>query len=293
MINNITRIQKLVEVEKSLFSLPWIVATVLFACVYRGNSFFAIPPATFLWISLAFFCARVAGMSFNRLIDRVFDAENPRTRDRLLPSGEASTLQVALCGWLGIAGMLLSAFFLNWLCVFLSPLAVLFLVGYSYAKRYTPFCHFVMSSVHGLVLIATWIALTGQFNMVLLPLVLSIIASIGATDMIYGCQDEAYDRARGLHSMAVRYGIPKTLVIAFFLHLLAALALIPIGFMLGAPLLFTLGAAILMCVYLSAYRGLSSSSLNAIMPFFFRSNLLAGAVILALFITVYTWNGSL
>lgn len=292
-MNNLTRIQKLIEVEKSLFSLPWIAATVLFACLYTGTPLLTIPPATFLWIALAFFCARVAGMSFNRLIDRVFDAENPRTRDRLLPSGEATTLQVALCGWLGIAGMLLSAFFLNWLCVFLSPLAVIFLVGYSYAKRYTPFCHFVMSSVHGLVLIATWIALTGQFNLVLIPLVLSIIASIGATDMIYGCQDEAYDRARGLYSMAVCYGIPKTLRVAFFLYLFAALALIPIGFMLGMPLLFVLGAAILLYAYLSTYSQLTSSSLNAIMPFFFRSNLLAGAVILALFSIAYTWNGSL
>jgi 4-hydroxybenzoate polyprenyltransferase len=292
-MKTLSRIQKLIEVEKTLFSLPWIMATVLFACVYKKISFFTIAPITFLWIGLAFFCARVAGMSFNRLIDRFFDAENPRTRDRLLPSGEATTLQVALCGWLAIAGMLLSAYFLNWLCVFLSPLAVLFLVGYSYAKRFTPFCHFIMSTVHGLALMATWIALTGEFNIVLLPLMFSIIASIGATDMIYGCQDEAYDRARGLYSMAVCYGVPKTLTIAYFLHILAALALIPIGFTLRAPFLFTLGAAVLMYVYLSAYRQLNASSLNDIMPFFFRSNLLAGAVILALFIAVYTWNASL
>lgn len=289
-MKSLSRIQKLIEVEKTLFSLPWIVATVLFACTYKKISFFTIPPITFLWIGLAFFCARVAGMSFNRLIDRSFDAENPRTRNRLLPSGEATALQVSICGWLAIAGMLLSAYFLNWLCFFLSPLAVLFLVGYSYAKRYTPYCHFVMSTVHGLALIATWIALTGEFNIVLLPLVFSIIASIGATDMIYGCQDEAYDHTRGLYSMAVCYGIPKTLTIAYYLHLFAALALIPIGFALGTPLLFTCGAAVLAYVYLSAYRQLTASALNDIMPFFFRSNLLAGAVILALFIIVYRWN---
>lgn len=292
-MKTLSRIQKLIEVEKTLFSLPWIAATVLFACIYKKISFFTIPPITFLWIGLAFFCARVAGMSFNRLIDRVFDAENPRTCDRILPRGEATTLQVALCGWLGVVGMLLSAFFLNWLCVFLSPLAVIFLTGYSYAKRYTPFCHFLMSTVHGLALMGTWMALTGGVNMVLLPFMLSIIASIGATDMIYGCQDEAYDRARGLYSMAVCYGIPRTLTIAYYLHLFAALALIPIGFILEAPLLFTCGAAALIYVYLSAYRQLNASSLNDIMPFFFRSNLLAGAVILVLFVTVYRWNALL
>lgn len=221
----------MVKVEHTLFALPFAYAGAFLAA---GG----LPaPRQLFWITVAMVGARNAAMGLNRLIDRHIDALNPRTMGRHLPAGRIKPLEA----WLFTAAFLLllgvAAWQLNRLCLALLPLAVLALVVYPYAKRFTWTCHYWMVPAQFFAPFGGWIAVTGQVHPAAVVLGLAVGLWIAAFDIIYALQDLGFDRAAGVHSLPASLGVrtalwvaraSHALVVVLFLWLRSALHLGPI-----------------------------------------------------------------
>lgn len=230
---------ELVRFSHTIFALPFAVMAALIAIRFGGDGRWSpaepwslVKPV--LGIIACMIAARTAAMAFNRLVDRAIDAENPRTASRHLPRGEVGIGEVlglvVLSSAAFIAATLL--FLPNWLPLVLSVPVLAWLLGYSFAKRFTSLAHLWLGIALGLTPVAAWIALRGETLLRdpvdLLPaalLGLAVTTWVAGFDIIYACQDAAFDAAHGLHSIPARLGVPRALRRAKWLHLLTLLLL--------------------------------------------------------------------
>ena len=213
-----------IKFEHTVFALPFAyIAMVLAADGWPGGW-------TALWVTLAMVGGRTCAMASNRVIDRWIDARNPRTAGRHLPTGRLGVWELRALAAAGAALMLGAAAMLNALCLALAPLALVFLVGYSYTKRFTWASHWVLGFTDGIAAAGGWIA---------------------GFDLIYACQDVDVDRAQGLQSVPARFGIPLALSVAQVNHLLTAGALALLGAMMDLGALYWFGwlAVVALLVY--------------------------------------------
>jgi len=199
------RYARFVKLEHTGFALPFALVGAILAS-YR----YPVTPWDLLWIVIAFTAARFAAMAFNRVVDREFDARNPRTAGREIPTGAISVREgkasvvVASVVFVAAAGML------NPLCLALSPVALAAVLGYSYAKRFTSATHIILGLADGIAPSAGYLAIAGQWSdpwMLLPVLTLAVGLWIGGFDILYSLQDVETDRRLGLHSIPSRYGI--------------------------------------------------------------------------------------
>ena len=188
---------------------------------------------TVLWVTAAMVGARTCAMATNRIVDRRLDAANPRTATRHLPRGLLAVRDVRLLAVGGAALLLLSAAMLNWLCVALAPLALVFLVGYSYTKRFTWASHWILGFTDGIAAAGGWIAVRAELGLPAVVLWLALTVWIAGFDIIYACQDVVFDRARRLHSVPARFGVRAALGVARANHVLTAAALAALGWVAG------------------------------------------------------------
>ncbi len=180
-----------IKFEHTVFALPFAyVAMVLAADGWPGWR-------VLIWVTLAMVGARTLAMSVNRLADRFIDAANPRTARRHLPTGLLTATQVTAAALLSAALLLVSAWMLNPLCLLLSPLAVLFLVGYSYTKRFTWLSHWILGFTDGIAAAGGWIAVRAAFDPPVYVLWFALTVWIAGFDLIYACQDVEFDRRTG------------------------------------------------------------------------------------------------
>jgi 4-hydroxybenzoate polyprenyltransferase len=233
---------ELVRFSHTIFALPFAVMAALVAARRGigsdpgGAAGGWILPA--LGILLCMVTARTAAMAFNRLVDRTIDAANPRTASRHLPRGDVGVGEVlglvAVSAAAFIASTLL--FLPNWLPLVLSAPVLAWLLGYSYAKRFTMLAHVWLGAALGLAPVAAWIALRGQILLDtpsdILPaaiLGLAVTVWVAGFDIIYACQDAGFDATHGLQSIPARMGVPRALAVSKGLHALALvlLALLP------------------------------------------------------------------
>ncbi len=206
---------------------------------------------TVVWVTLAMVGARTCAMATNRVVDRWIDAANPRTAGRHLPRGLLGVGQMRLLAVGGAALLLVAAGMLNSLCLALSPLALVFLVGYSYTKRFTWTSHWILGFTDGIAAAGGWIAVTGRFEPPALVLWLALTVWIAGFDIVYACQDVGFDRARGLHSVPARFGVPAALGVARVNHVLTAAALALLGAMMDLGAVYWIGwlAVVALLVY--------------------------------------------
>jgi 4-hydroxybenzoate polyprenyltransferase len=211
----------MIKFEHTLFALPF----AFLGAILAANG---LPTwSQILWITVAMIGARSAAMTFNRIIDRKFDAENPRTANREIPSGK---LSVSFAVTFLIASIILfeiAAYSLNWLTFALSPIALLSVLGYSYAKRFTSFAHLILGWALAISPTAAWISVRGSLDSEV-PIFLSLIVMMWTSgfDIMYACQDFEFDRKAGLHSIPARFGIANSLWIARLFHVQAFFVLI-------------------------------------------------------------------
>lgn len=195
----------------------------------------------FLWITVAMAGARTLAMSANRLIDAKIDARNARTANRPLPRGIIKPADI----WLVIAGSALAYFVAAWrlnvLTLRLAPVALLFLIGYSYTKRFTWASHWILGITDGAAAAGGWIAVSGRFAPEVWVLWFAVAVWIAGFDLIYACQDVEFDRREGLHSLPARFGIAAALRWARACHLLMELSLLGLGFTMGLGLAYWFG----------------------------------------------------
>jgi 4-hydroxybenzoate polyprenyltransferase len=196
------------------------------------------------WILVAMIGARSAAMGFNRLADHAIDARNPRTAGRELPRGVLSRAEVAAFVVVSAVALVLAAAMLNPLCLALSPVALLIVLGYSYTKRFTSLSHVVLGLALAVAPVGAWLAIRGSFALAPLVLGLAVLTWVAGFDVIYACQDVEFDRREGLRSVPVRYGVGPAIVISRLLHVLAVIALLGVGSVAGLGWIYQAGLAL-------------------------------------------------
>lgn len=212
---------EMIKFEHTLFALPFAFLGAVLAADGLPTWW------QILWITVSMFGARSAAMTFNRIIDRKFDAENPRTANRELPSGK---LSVSFAWTFFIVSLVLfeiASYSLNWLTFALSPVALFFVLGYSYAKRFTSLAHLILGLALAISPTAAWIAVRGAIDSEI-PILLSVLVMMWTAgfDVLYACQDYEFDKKAGLRSIPARFGIKNSLWIARMFHFQAFVVLL-------------------------------------------------------------------
>ncbi|HXH98950.1 MAG TPA: 4-hydroxybenzoate octaprenyltransferase [Sphingobacteriaceae bacterium] len=223
---------------KKYFSLV-LFAHSIFALPFAFIGFFLAVTTTahvFSWMKLVLMIlcmlfARNAAMAFNRYLDREFDAENPRTVARDIPAGRITAKEALLFTLINCVFFFISTWFINTLCFLLSPVALAVVLGYSYTKRFTPLCHFILGLGLSLAPLGAYLVVTGEFAMLPLFFSLAVLFWVSGFDIIYALQDEEYDKNKNLKSIPAWLGAGRALRVSAFLHILSACSIIiPIFF---------------------------------------------------------------
>jgi len=296
-----------VKFSHTLFAMPFALASMMVAS--REHYFYlegvkdGLPePALqygfpgvklFVLIIVCMVCARTCAMAFNRIVDRKFDAKNPRTAERHLPAGEISLFSAwSLCALSG-AGFLIAAGFINTACLVLGPVALFFICFYSLTKRFTDYTHIWLGIALALAPVGAWIAVKGGtmaelFQMLplgqslLLPLVLgiSVVFWLIGFDIIYAMQDFEFDRQHGLRSLVTAWGPKNALTAAFLSHMIMLGLILLFGILLKMTVAFPIGWLIILFCLAFEHWLARKRSLSWINTSFFKLNALISSVFL-------------
>lgn len=209
---------KLIKFSHTVFAMPFALIGFFLGIQSLAPGASVEEIRLFVLVIACMVFARSAAMAFNRYLDRYFDALNPRTAQREIPVGVIKPRQ-ALAFTVGMSVLFVScSWLINTLCFFLSPLALLIILGYSYTKRFTPLCHLVLGAGLSLAPIGAYLAVTGQFAMVPLFFSFAVLTWVSGFDIIYSLQDETFDRSQDLYSIPVWLGTKKALGVSRVLH---------------------------------------------------------------------------
>jgi len=241
------------------------------------------------WITVAMVGARTAAMAFNRIVDRRIDAANPRTTSRPLPSGRLDARWAAGVTALSILVFLWAAWMLRPLCLALAPLALAIVLGYSWTKRFTWLSHLVLGLALAIAPVGAWIAVMGPPSWAPFLLAVAVTCWTAGFDIIYACQDVAFDRGHALSSIPARFGVRAALRISSLLHAIMMLALLAVAAVECLELWFLAGLAAAAAVLVHEHRIVKPGDLSRVNLAFFTLNgwisviiFLAAAVDLAL-----------
>ncbi len=219
----LVRLANFVKLPHTVFALPFALVGVCFASAVRTPTVSEVG-----WVLLAFTAARFAGMGFNRIVDRDVDAQNPRTAMREIPRGALTVAQATAAVTVMSALFVFAAWRLNPLCFALSPVALLWVLGYSYTKRFTRWSHLWLGLGLGIAPVGGYLAITGAWSApwwLLCALSLAVMSWTGGFDILYALQDAEFDRRHGLHSLPSAIGVPSAITVARALHALTVLCL--------------------------------------------------------------------
>ena len=293
MFSQINKWASFVRFPHTVFALPFALAAMMVAARdHRGWPGWE----KFLLILAAMVCARTCAMAFNRIIDRKFDALNPRTAKRHLPTGQISLPgAITFCG-VAAAGLVTVSFFLNPLCFYLSPLALLVICFYSLTKRFTDYTHVFLGISLALAPVGAWLAVKGSnisspeiLQMTILAL--SVVLWLVGFDIIYALQDYEFDKSHGLRSLVVAWGPKNALAGAFLAHMVMCGLLLAFGFLCRFRIAYLAGWFIIVgCLTLEHWIA-RRRSLNWINLAFFRLNAVISLVFLLITATEVIFHG--
>src|SRR5579884_797153 len=280
MLSTIHKWGSFVRFSHTLFALPFALAAMMVAARdHRGWPGWK----KFLLILAAMVCARTCAMAFNRIVDRRFDALNPRTANRHLPTGQISLASAILLCVLSGAGLVTVSYFLNSLCFILSPVALAVICFYSLTKRFTDYTHFFLGVSLALAPVGAWLAVKGTDLSTLeilqmFVLALAVVLWLVGFDIIYALQDYEFDRAHGLHSLVVAWGPRNALTAAFLAHMVMCGLLLAFGWLCRFRFAYLIGWFLIVgCLALEHWIA-RRRSLNWINLAFFRLNALVSTI---------------
>jgi len=235
MAGRIRTVLEMIKFEHSIFALPFALTGALLAARFTSHGWPSF--RQILWIVVAMVSARSAAMTINRITDLRYDKENARTRMRALATGALSTGFAWIFTIVAVDVFVLAAWQLNPLALKLSPIALAILFFYSFTKRFTNFSHLFLGFSLGVSPAAAWIAVTGHLDLRMLILCAAVTLWVAGFDVLYACQDVAFDRSAGLFSIPKRFGIATSLWIARVMHVgvIALLAWLAASFALPWP----------------------------------------------------------
>jgi 4-hydroxybenzoate polyprenyltransferase len=287
-----------VKFSHTVFALPFALASMAIAA--RENRGWP-GLKTFLLILAAMVCARTCAMAFNRIVDRKFDAANPRTAMRHLPSGQITLASAWTLCLLSGAGLIAASGFLNPVCLYLSPVALFFVCFYSLTKRFTDFTHIWLGVALALAPIGAWLAVTGGLSFSpplgrtsgLIPLLLgvAVIFWLIGFDVIYALQDYEFDRRQKLHSLVVAWGPQNALAAAFISHLFMWGLLALFGLLCGFRLAYFCGLIFILGCLLLEHWLARRRSLKWIDTAFFKLNAVISVVFLVVTLAEVVFPG--
>lgn len=268
----------LVTFSHTIFAMPF--ALVGGSLGFKEKNFFELK--ILLLIIGCMITARNAAMAFNRYIDRFFDEKNDRTKIREIPSGLISPKNALIFVIFNSLTFIIFTYFINDLCFYLSPVALLVILGYSYTKRFTPLCHLILGIGLGLAPVGAYLAVTNYFSFPIIILGFSVVFWVGGFDIIYALQDTEFDRIHGLWSIPSWLGKDLALKLSIFLHVISASLIIIFGYLINAGLFFYFASILFIVLLIYQHTLVKPNDLSKINLAFFTTNGLGSLIFGAL-----------
>jgi len=227
--------------------------------------------------------ARNAAMSFNRIADLKFDKKNPRTQNREIPKEIIKLNHAIIFAVINVILFIVSTFFINKICFYLSPVALLVILGYSYTKRFTSLCHLVLGLGLSLAPIGAYLSVTGEFALLPVLFSIAVICWVSGFDIIYALQDKDFDNEQKLFSIPSIFGIKKAILFSNILHVFSALAVISAGVYGSFGVLYWIGVLIFITLLIYQHLLVKPNDLSKVNLAFFTLNGIA-SVVFAVFV---------
>ncbi len=270
----------LIAFNHTLFALPFAIIGYFLGLKAERMGFDIIK---LLFVLLCMIFARSAAMAFNRYIDREIDKTNPRTATREIPSGIISGTNALIFTIISCAGFMITTFFINKICLFLSPIALSVILGYSFTKRFTALCHLILGLGLSLAPIGAYLAVTGRFDIQPILFSLSVLCWVGGFDIIYALQDENFDKEHGLFSIPSKIGAKNSLLVSTLLHIIVAALLITEGVYTSFGIIYWIGVGIFSLLLIYQHSIIGPTNLKKVNRAFFTTNGV-GSVVFAVFV---------
>ncbi len=265
----------LVKFSHTIFAMPFAMVGLFWGLHYLEVNGLTSPRPWWQLLMLVTLCmvfARNAAMAFNRYIDRDIDALNNRTQQREIPAGILSPSNVALFTMINAGLFIATTWWINELCFYLSPVALLVILGYSLTKRFTVLCHLILGLGISLAPVGAFLAVTGRFEWEPIILGIGVLTWVSGFDIIYALQDEEFDRSNELSSLPAWLGKHKALLISTFLHVITASMILLFGWEIQAGIIYWIGAGIFILMLIYQHRIVSPNDLSKVNLAFFTTN---------------------
>lgn len=278
LLRNVRTTLEMIKIEHTLFALPF----AFLGAVLAANGLPSLKQV--FWITVAMVGARSTAMAFNRIVDREYDADNPRTSTRALPAGLLSVGFV--WAFTGVSAILffVAAAMLNRLTLMLAPVALASLLLYSFSKRWTLMSHMLLGWCLSIAPTGAWIAVRGTLDSSV-PLLLSLVVLLWTAgfDVLYACQDYDFDLRAGLHSIPMRFGIKQSLLIARLFHVGAFAALLALCWITQLGVFALIGVVATAVLLIYQHRLVRADDLSKLNAAFFATNAFVSVILFLTF----------
>lgn len=266
----------LVKFSHTIFALPFAIIGFFLATIQIQTP---IEWIKLIYVVLCMVFARSAAMAFNRYIDRDIDKANERTAAvREIPNGTIQPKSALLFVIINCILFISTTYFINPLCFYLSPIALLVVLGYSLTKRFTALCHLVLGVGLSLAPIGAYLAVTGKFDWLPLFFSFAVLFWVSGFDIIYALQDEEFDKKQKLHSIPVLLGTKNALMLSNFLHVLTASFILFAGYYGGLNYIYWIGCGIFILLLIYQHILVKPNDLSKVNLAFFTTNGIASVV---------------
>ncbi|MBL4657383.1 MAG: UbiA family prenyltransferase [Flavobacteriales bacterium] len=278
--SSISKYLSLIKFSHTIFALPFAIVGFLMA-IYGTDASFDLK--TLILVILCMVFARSAAMAFNRLVDKDIDKDNPRTAIREIPAGVISSGAALVFVIISSLLFIMTCYFINTICFYLSPVALLVILGYSYSKRFTFLSHLILGLGLALAPIGAYLAVTGVFAWTPLLISLAVLFWVSGFDIIYALQDIEFDKSHGLRSFPVLLGKKGALVLSSFFHILTATFIFLAGYYGEFGIWYWIGCGIFSGLLIYQHTLVKVDDLSKINMAFFTTNGV-GSVVFAVFV---------
>ncbi len=285
MLKKINNYLSLIRFSHTVFALP-------FACIGFILGVKNVHALEFKLLGLMLLCmilARSAAMAFNRLIDRHFDKLNPRTREREIPAGVINPIAALLFTVISSLGFIGSCWFINPLCFYLSPIALLIILGYSYTKRFTSLCHLILGLGLSLAPVGAYLTVTEKFALVPILFSVAVLTWVSGFDILYALPDRDFDQGNRLHSIPVRWGNKGALQLSALLHFISFAFIIFCGLQGDFGIVYWIGSVLFGILLIYQHSIVKPHDLSRINLAFGTTNGIASIVFAAFTISDILW----
>jgi 4-hydroxybenzoate polyprenyltransferase len=282
MIKRVQTYLSFVRFSHSVFALPFALAGALLAARHTPVTWAVVG-----WILVAMVSARSAAMGFNRLVDRRYDALNPRTAAREIPRGVMSPAEATAFVIAASAVFVFAAWRLNPLCFMLSPVALAIVFWYSLAKRFTTWTQLFLGLAMAVAPVGGWFAVGGRTGLEPWLLAAAVGFWVGGFDVLYACQDIDFDRTQGLRSIPVRFGVPKALAISRTMHVITVLCLVALAWVTPLGSFYLAGVAVVASLLVFEQSLVTATDLSQVKRAFDLNGYVGILYLLVLAVSIY------